>query len=75
MDWLLIAKIIAQEGLPLAESLFHKWSNGNPPTAQDFADLRALGAQTAKSQLLDAAKRAGVAVDDPKIVALLALLP
>lgn len=75
MDWTLIAQIVAKEGLPLAEALFTKWKSGNAPTLQDFADLRALGAQTAKTQLMDAAKRAGLAVDDPKVVALLALLP
>ena len=75
MDWLSIALMISKEGLPLAEAVWTKWASGNPPTAADFTELRALGKQTPRSQLLDAASRAGIPATDPKVVALLAQLP
>ena len=45
--WELLIPIIANEGTPVAEALFQKWSSGTPPTQADFDELRAIGKQTA----------------------------
>lgn len=63
------------QGFELAKSIINKWSNSNPVTIADIEELRALGQNTARSQMLDALNRAGVPVDSPQAVALLALVP
>jgi hypothetical protein len=73
MNWAILIPIIAQYGLPLAESLFQKWSAGAVPTQADFDQLRALAAQTASDRMKLALARAGIPLDDPKALALLAL--
>ena len=72
MNWAVLIPIIAQYGLPLAESLFQKWSAGSVPTQTDFDQLRALASQTAADRMRAALARAGIPLDDPKAVALLA---
>lgn len=74
MDWLTLAGIIAQEGLAVAEGVYNKWSSGQMPTPQDFADLRKLGEQTPESLVLKAAALANLPPTDPKVVELLALV-
>lgn len=74
MSWSQLIAIIAQYGLPLAESLFKKWSTGSVPTQADFDELRALASQTASDRLKAALVRAGIPLDDPKAIALLALV-
>lgn len=69
----MLIPIIAQYGLPLAESLFQKWSSGNPPAQSDFDDLRSKLAQTAKDRMRAQLAAAGIPLDDPKAVALLKL--
>lgn len=73
--WATLIPIIAQYGLPFAESLWNKWTSGANPTAQDWADLTALAQNTARSQMLAALQRANIPVTDPHAVALLAQLP
>lgn len=72
MGWPQIIAIIAQYGLPLAESLFQKWSSGTPPTQADFDALRQLASQTAKDRMIAALNAAGIPLNDPKAIALLA---
>lgn len=67
--------MILQYGVPFAEKVWQKWSSGNNPTQADWDELKALGKNTARSQMLDALSRAGIALDDPKAVALLAQVP
>lgn len=74
MNWATLIAIIGQYGLPLAESLFKKWSTGSVPTQADFDELRALASQTASDRLKAALVRAGIPLDDPKAIALLALV-
>ncbi len=73
--WATLIPVIAQYGIPFAESLWTKWTSGKDPTAQDWADLKALAGQTAKSQMLAALGRAGIDPASPQGVALLAEVP
>jgi len=74
MGWPEIISIIAQYGVPLAESLFQKWSSGTPPTAADFAALTALANQKASDQMLKVLAAQGIDPKSPQGLALLALV-
>lgn len=74
MNWALLIPIIAQEGLPIAEALFKKWSSGSSPTAADFEELRALAQQSATDRVKARLVANGLSLDDPKAIELLALL-
>lgn len=73
MNWLVIAQIIAQYGVPVAESIFVKWQSNAAPTQADWDELKTLATQTAQDRMKIALTGAGIALDDPKAVALLAL--
>lgn len=45
--WAVLIPIIAQYGLPFAESLFQKWSTNAAPTQADFDALKSLASVTA----------------------------
>ena len=74
MNWATIASIIAQYGIPLAEKLWQKWASGSDPTQADWDELKALGAQTMRSQMLLALGRAGIDPASDQGKALLALV-
>jgi hypothetical protein len=74
MNWALLLPIIAQYGLPLAEKLWQKWASKTEPTQADWDELKALGAKTFQTQVLDALARNGVAADDPRAKELLKLI-
>lgn len=73
MDWGTLAILIVQNGLPLALKLAEKWGSKDVVTPQEIAELKALGAQTAESQMTDALTRAGL-LDSVEGKALLALV-
>ena len=75
MSWAVIIQLIAQYGLPMAELLWKKWTAGGVPTQNDWDELKALGSQSARSQLIGALTRAAVPLDSPQAIALLALVP
>lgn len=72
--WAALIPIIAQYGLPLAETLFKKWSSGVDPTQADFDELRAMANVTAYDKMKEQLTSAGIPLDDPKAKALLALV-
>lgn len=74
MSWEVLIPIIAQYGIPLAEKLWQKWSSKVEPTQADWDELKALGSQTARSQMTDAIARAGISLDDPRAIELLKLV-
>jgi len=65
MGWETLIALILKEGLPVALSLYEKWSAGKEPTPADYAELRQLSQQTA----LDRAKKIladkGIAEESP----------
>lgn len=71
--WAIIAQLVITEGLPLAEAIWKKWTTGTPPTQADFDELRALAGRTAKDRMKAQLTAAGIPLDDPKALALLAL--
>lgn len=73
MTWEALIPIIAQYGVPLAESLFKKWASGSVPTQADFDELRGLASQSAKDRMAAQLTAAGIPLTDPHAVALLAL--
>jgi hypothetical protein len=74
VSWAVLIPIIATYGLPLAEKLWVKWSMQTPPVAEDWAELNALAAKTARTHLEQALIRNGVALESPKAIELLALV-
>lgn len=74
MNWVLLAQIIAKEGLPIAEAIWKKWTSGAEPTEQDFAELRGLATQDAAERLKAALVKKGIPLDSPQAVQLLALV-
>jgi hypothetical protein len=72
MNWSVLIPIIAQEGLPVAQAIYQKWASGNPPTAADFEELRALSQQTAVDRIKAVLVKNGVLLDSDKAKELLA---
>lgn len=56
MGWELLIPIIAQYGIPLAESLYTKWSSGNAPTQADFDELKLLASTKGTDEMLSVLK-------------------
>jgi hypothetical protein len=63
MNWTILAQIIAQEGLPLAEKLWQLWEQKAAPTQTDWDTLKALSAANARERMNLALARAGI---DPR---------
>lgn len=74
MSWAALLPIIVQYGLPVAQSLFQKWSAGTPPTQQDFNDLIALASQNATAQAITVLKAQGIDPTSAQGQAILALV-
>jgi hypothetical protein len=75
MSWAVLIPIILQYGLPFAEKLFALATTNNPPTQADWDALKVLADQTPETQMQAALTRAGIPLDSPQAVALLALIP
>jgi hypothetical protein len=72
MPWPLIIELVAKYGLPFAEKMWSKWSSNSIPTQADFDELRALASQTAQDRIRLALVRAGIPLDSPQALSLLA---
>src|SRR6267142_7083027 len=71
MGWDVIAGLIAQYGIPFVEKLIAKWTNKNPVTSAEWADLMSVALNTPLSQMRAALSRAGISESDPNAVILL----
>lgn len=60
MNWAVIAGLVLQYGLPFVEKLIAKWSNNNPVTLAEFAELTALAEQNANTVMLARLKAANI---------------
>lgn len=67
--------VILQYGIPAAEQLYKMITSPTAPTQADWDTLKALGAQTARTQMLAALARAGIDPSNPEGIALLAQVP
>lgn len=65
MNALLVAQLVAQYGLPLAQQLFTMYQNGNQPVTQ--ADFDAL-TKLSQYRSSDALAAAGINIVDGKVV-------
>lgn len=73
MPWPLIAQLIINEGIPVAEAIFKKWSSGAEPTAADFDELRGLASTTAVERLKAKLTAKGIPLDSDQAKQLIAL--
>lgn len=75
MGWEALIPLIISQGLPLAESIWQKWSSGSPPSQKDWDDLKALSSQTALDRAKAALVRKNIPLDSDQAKAILALIP
>lgn len=74
MDWIIIANLIVNEGIPVAEAIFRRWSSGQNPTQADFDEIRALGKQTATDRARLKLVAAGIPLDSEQAKLILSLV-
>lgn len=78
MTWPMFAELLIQfgvRGFDLAEKLIAKWSSNDPVTLADVEEARKLGERTPRQAMIEALNRAGIPLDSPQAVAMLALVP
>lgn len=73
MDWVTIANLILEIGVPATQKLVQLWESKAQVTAAQFNDLLALESQTAKDRMLIVLKAQGIEPASPQGLALLAL--
>lgn len=74
MNWTVLIPIILQYGLPFAEGLWQRFTAGTPVTQADWDALKLLSLRTPESLLAQAATSAGIPLNDPHYLAVLALV-
>lgn len=72
MTWATLIPLILQYGLPYAEKLWSLITANNAPTQADFDALRALASQTAQDRMKANLTAAGIPLDSPQALALIA---
>lgn len=60
MEWVTLASIIAQYGIPFAEFLINKIQTKGEVTPEEWTQLKQLASVSAKSELLERLKAAGI---------------
>ena len=60
MNWIVIAQLVAQYGIPVAEAIFQKIQSGQEPTQADFDRLKEMAQQTAADRMKAQLVAAGV---------------
>ena len=78
MTWSVLVSLLVQFGpsaFDLAKKLIEKWNSTDPVTAADIDELRKLGQRTSRDAVVESLVRAGIPLDSPQAVALLALVP
>lgn len=73
MNWVVLAPIIAEYGLPFAEKLWRLVSSGTAPTQADWDELRKLSRKTPRSKMEEALVGAGIDLSSEQAKALLAM--
>lgn len=73
MDWLTIAQLIIQVGLPQAEKIWSMVQAGGNASQAQWDELQAMTKQTAVDRMKAVLTQAGIPLDSPQAVALLAL--
>ena len=73
ISWSVVAGLILNYGLPFAEKVVQKATSGSNPTLADFAELRAMDAQTASDRMKAQLTAAGIDLTSPQGISMLAL--
>lgn len=76
MSWLQVLDLLQRWGpdaIALIAKLWKLIKDGKEPTQEDWDALAALSKQTATSKMTDALTKAGIPLDSPNALALLAL--
>ena len=60
MNWITIAQLIAQYGIPFVENLWGKVSANSAPTQAEWDELKVLAQQNSQTAMLAALGRAGI---------------
>lgn len=74
MEWAAVAGLIIQYGLPFAEFVINKVQQGGTATPEEWAQAKLLANVSAKSEMIDRLKAAGIDPASPQGVSLLALV-
>lgn len=69
----LLVPLITQVGIPLATQLISLWEKGGNVTAEQFASLIAQTQVSARTVMEQQLTKAGITIDSPQGVAMLAL--
>lgn len=78
MTWQIFIQLLVQFGpaaFDLAKKLIDKWNSTDPVTQADIDELKKLGTRSSRDALIEGLAKAGVALDSPQAIALLALVP
>jgi hypothetical protein len=75
MEWATIAGLVLQYGIPFTEFLIQKINSKGTVTAEEWAALKAMANVSAKSELQDRLKAAGIDPNSSQGQALIALVP
>lgn len=73
MGWDVIAGLILTQGVPLVTKLIENWSNKTPVTMEEWDKVKAIAQTTARQRMEARLAAAGIPLDDPKALALLAM--
>jgi hypothetical protein len=78
MTWSVLIGLLVQFGpsaFDLAKKLIEKWGSTDPVTLADIEELQKLGKRSARDAVIESLVRAGIPLDSPQAVAMLALVP
>lgn len=74
MDWVTLASIIAQYGIPFAEFLIQKINTKGEVTPEEWDQLKQLASTTAHSEMIERLQAAGIDPASPEGQRFLALV-
>jgi len=78
MTFAMLTQLLIQFGpgaFDLAKKLIEKWNSADPVTIADIDELKRLGQRSARDAVVESLVRAGIPLDSPQAVAMLALVP
>ena len=75
ITWITVATVLAKYGPEVADFIITRALAGDVVMLDEWERLQALAARPPQTQLADAVARAGLSPSDPRVVALLDMLP
>lgn len=74
MEWITLASIVAQYGIPFAEFLIQKIQTKGEVTPEEWAQLKELASTTAHSEMVERLKASGIDPASPQGLQFLTLV-